>query len=239
MNSPSELGQWYYLMYLLPGGLAMLLLLLSSVSGGGRHHHHPGAASHAHHAGMGGHAHRVVGGHRHGGPKHPAPKAAGARGGGGTPNPAQQVLAFFRVGRVPGLFLWGSFLLGWGLFGFWGTRLWEAALHRLALFALPSLVTALAGALAVAKVTGEMGARLLPDDVSLATDTIDLCGSVGTVAFPIDQTRGRVHVYDAHGTLHDVRAVILPGQETIARGRRILVADYDEAHGLLIVEELP
>lgn len=227
MGSPGEFGHWYYLIYLLPGGIAMLLLLLSVVGGGGRHHR--GSAGHR---GTGSH------GQRHSGPKHHAPKASGACSGNAT-SLVQQILAFFKVGRVPGLFVWGSFLLGWGLFGFWGTRLWEGAFHNVAMFVLPSFVTALAGALAIAKLTGEMGARLLPSDESLATDTIDLCGFTGTAAFPVDETRGRVHVYDAHGTLHDARAVILAGQMPIPRGHRILVADYDAERGLLIVEDLP
>lgn len=141
-----EYGQWYYLIYLLPGGVAMLLLLLSAAGGGGRHHR---AAA----------GHRVGGGHRHGGPKHQPPKGAGAKAA-GAPNMAQQIVAYFGVGRVPGPFVWGSFLLGWGPFGFWGTRLWQDALDRPGLSVIPSFVTALAGALGMAKLTGELGARL-------------------------------------------------------------------------------
>lgn len=228
MGGPSEFGQWYYLIYLLPGGVAMLLLLLSAAGGGGRHHR----------AATGHHGHRMGGGHRHGGPKHHSPKGAGARAG-GSPNLAQQMLAFFGVGRVPGPFVWGSFLLGWGLFGFWGTRLWESALDRPGMFFFPALVTALAGALAMAKLTGELGARLLPKTESFALSTIDLCGQTGTVAFPVDEQRGRVNVYDAFGTLHAPSARVAPGQALIARGRRILVTDYDAARDMIIVEELP
>ena len=46
MVNPSEWAQWYYLIYLLPGGLA--LLLLSALGGGMRHGNHIG---HSHQAG--------------------------------------------------------------------------------------------------------------------------------------------------------------------------------------------
>jgi len=58
-------------------------------------------------------------------------------------------------------------------------------------------------------------------------------------AYTVDEAHGRVHVYDAHGTLHDVSARLAPGQPPIGRGRQILVTDYDAAHGFVVVEELP
>lgn len=237
-----ELSEWYYLMYLGPGGIALLLLLLSAVSGGGRHHRanvshghsHGGVKMHhggpkAHHGGPKAH---------HAGPKHAAPKH-GARTNAPSHNAVQQTLAWFGIGRMPGLFVWGSALLGWGLFGYWGTRISEAALHAPALFVLPALATAIFGAAATAKLTAEAGARLLPQENSTATDTVELCGLTGTVAFPVDETRGRVHVYDTYGTLHDVQAVAAPGQPPIARGQKVFVTDFDAARKLLIVELLP
>lgn len=233
MQSAGEYGQWYYLIYLLPGGVAMLLLLLSSVGGGGRHHRVGGGHS------------RMGGGARHGGPRHGGlrhgPKHAKGTGAKSSQaaSPTQQMLAFFGVGRVPGPFVWGSFLLGWGLFGFWGTRLWEESLRTPILFALPSLVTAIVGGLGVAKMTAEAGARLLPQDESRAVSTIDLCGQTGTVAFPVDDSHGRINVYDVFGTLHTPSARVAAGQTPIGRGCRVLVTDYDAPHDLVIVEELP
>lgn len=227
-----ELSEWYYLIYLGPGGIALLLLLLSALSGGGRHHrasagHHHGGAR-LHHGGPKMH---------HGGPKHAAPKH-GTKANVPSHNAVQQTLAWFGVGRVPGLFVWGSALLGWGLFGYWGTRIFEASLHFPALFVLPALATAIFGAAATAKLTSEAGARLLPTENSTALDTVELCGLTGTVAFPVDEARGRVHVYDAFGTLHDVQAVVAVGQPPVARGQKVLVMDFDAARGLLIVEAL-
>lgn len=238
MVNPSEFGQWYYLIYLLPGGLALLLLLLSAL-GGGMHHHHAGIG-HGHH----GFGHQGVGHQGH------APHAPAAPGHVAHPTAQNQVraagnsvrtptlLTFFGLGRVPAPLVWGSALLGWGVFGFWGTQFWQAHLHLPTLFVLPALATALAGAAVTEKVTVDTAARLLPQDESYATSAIELCGLTGIVVFPTDASRGRVHVYDIHGTLHDVSARSAPGQSQIARGRMILITDYDAVRDQVIVEEM-
>lgn len=234
MVNPSEWAQWYYLIYLLPGGVALLLLLLSALGGGMRHGHHAGAGHHSlgqghHGAGHVAHGHTPAAAH---GPKHSAPRTA-ASGSRTLP-----LLAFFGLGRVPAPLVWGSALLGWGVFGFWGTQFWQGLLHVPAAFALPALGTALVGALATEKVTTEAAARLLPRDELYATSAVELCGLTGTVAYPTDATRGRVTVYDAHGTLHDMSARTAPGMPPIARGRTALVVDYDAVKDEVIVEEV-
>ncbi len=250
MVHPSEYAQWYYLIYLLPGGVALLLLLLSALGGGMHHHHHVGAG-HGHHglghhgAGHHGAAHHGAGHHApaaHGRPAqtHGQPAAHGQTHGAGTAGRTPpSLIAFFGLGRVPAPLVWGSALLGWGVFGFWGTQFWEQHLHFAAAFALPALATALAGALVTEKATVEAASRLLPRDESYATSAVELCGLTGTVVFATDDARGRLHVYDAHGTLHDVSARSAPGQGRIARGRRALVTDYDAARDQVIVEEAP
>ena len=84
----------------------------------------------------------------------------------------------------------------------------------------------------------EVVARFLPGDETYAVSAVDLCGQTGTAAFAVDTLRGRVHVYDAHGTLHDMSARLAPGEATIARGRPVLVMDYDPVRDQLIVEDL-
>ena len=226
---PGDYGQWYYLIYLLPGGVALLLLILSSLSGGGRHHR--GAARHG-----GRHATSPHGGGR-GNVKHHGAKGARGKDTSG-PSVAQQILAFFGVGRLPGPFVWGSALLGWGLFGFWGTRLWGASLHTPSLFVLPALVTAIAGTLVVMKFTAEVGGRLMPQTESYAVSAVDLCGQSGTVGYPVDEKRGRVNVYDAYGTLHTPSARTAPGGVLIGRGKKVVVVDYDAVQDCVIVEEV-
>ncbi|MGI4787321.1 MAG: hypothetical protein ACRYFS_00580 [Janthinobacterium lividum] len=216
MTGLNEYLQWYYLIYLLPGGVALFLLLISAL--GGKMHH--GGTSHGHH-GLG-HSHHGSGQQTH-------QAASAAR----TPF----LSAFFGLGRVPAPLVWGSTFLGWGVFGCWGTQFWQSLLHLPAAFVLPALATALAGAFVTEKVTVEAASRFLPGDETFAVSSVDLCGLTGTVAFPVDIKRGRVHVFDTHGTMHDVSARTAPGQGTIARGRTILVTDYDLARDQVIVEE--
>jgi hypothetical protein len=54
----------------------------------------------------------------------------------------------------------------------------------------------------------------------------------------VDQTRGRVHVYDDFGTLHDVQARVASGHAPVSRGRTVLVTDYDAAQDRLVIEEV-
>ena len=237
MVHPGELAQWYYLIYLVPGGVALFLLLATALGGGMRHGH--GGSGHGHH-GIGHHAvghHGAA--HGHHAPAHPSPaqghKQAAPRAGSSARSPG--LLAFFGLGRVPAPLVWGSTLLGWGLFGFWGTQFWQSLPHFSVSFVPPAFLTALAGAFVTEKVTVETAARLLPRDETYATSGVDLCGQTGTVAFPIDASRGRANVYDAHGSLHDMAARTAPGQATIMRGRRVLVVDYDAAKDQVIVEE--
>jgi membrane protein implicated in regulation of membrane protease activity len=209
MNA-SEYLQWYYLIYLLPGGAALLLLLLSVIGGG---HHH------------GGHAHQTVGHGHHGGGRSAS-----------TGRAARQVGAFLGAGRVPPALVGGSLLLGWGLFGFWATRLLEPVWPSV--FVLPAFVFAVVGALATARLTAWGAARWLPSETTTAVGMVELCGLTGTVAYSVDATRGRVHIYDAYGTLHDVSARVAPGRDMIVRGCRVLVTDYDAKHDFLLVEEV-
>jgi hypothetical protein len=267
MNS-NELLQWYYLMYLVPGGAAMLVLLISAF-GGVRHHrtgahggHHAGAhgAHGAHHSGAhgargvhhaGGHgpqgnahtqAHGSHGSHLRvsGQPRHGAARAQQGRAGAGVRQPfLEQLSLFFGVGRVPLPFLLGGALMGWGLCGVWATEYWNHGPRGTEAFWLPPLVMAIAGAVAAEKLTATLGTRMLPQTESYAVSNVDLCGLTGSVVYPVGAERGRIHVYDEHGTLHETRARLAPGQPTIDRGRTVLVVDYDAAADQVIVEPAP
>lgn len=226
----SEFGHWYYLIYLLPGGVALLLLLLSAL-GGGMHHHHIGHSI-GHSAagqGHGGAAHQVPA-HPASTPAHKTHAASAERG--------LSPLPFFGIGRVPAPLVWGSAFLGWGLFGFWGTQFWQHGLIGPGAFILPALGTALAGAFVTEKVTIETAARFLPRDETFATSAVELCGLSGTAAFPIDALRGRLHVFDRFGTMHDMSARTAPNMPPLARGQSVLIVDYDAVRDEVIVEGL-
>ena len=117
----AEYARWYYMIYLLPGGLALFLLLASSL-GHGMHHGHHGHQGH----------HGTGTGQLQAGPLRTGPLRTGSVRAGpvrhGAPtasaHKAPFLPAFFGLGRVPVLLVWGSALLGWGITGFWGTQFW-------------------------------------------------------------------------------------------------------------------
>lgn len=231
----SEFGHWYYLIYLLPGGVALLLLLLSAL-GGGMHHHHIGHSPAG--LGHGGSAHHVPAHHA---PGHPASTPAhdsAHKTHAASAERGLSPLSFFGIGRVPAPLVWGSMFLGWGLFGFWGTQFWQHGLSGPGAFILPGLGTALAGAFVTEKVTVETAARFLPRDETFATSAVELCGLSGTAAFPTDALRGRVHVFDRFGTMHDMSARTAPNMPPLARGQTALIVDYDAVRDEVIVEGL-
>ena len=241
----SELSQWSYLIYVLPGGLAVLFLLLSA-AGGGRHHggghhgaglghHGAGAASHAGSHSLAHSGHPVHGAHM----VHSHHHQSNANGRQGSQPRGFDTLGFFGIGSLPPTFVWGSCLVGWGFFGFFATRWLQAALHTPAAFVLPSAAIAGLGAAMTMRLAAMLGSRFMPKDETAVTSTIDLCGFTGTVAYPVDQLHGRVHVYDAFGTMHDVEARIGSGQDAITRGSKVLVVDYDAAGDRVIVEQAP
>jgi hypothetical protein len=257
--SPTEYSQWYYLIYLIPGGCALLVLALSALMSAG-HDDSSGNAGHGGHdmsdasdvsdvsdASDTASSHELAVGHHdsldvnlgdHGAGAHGQHHAGHSDGDGDHHSLAHRMLTAAGVGRVPLPFVWGSGLLGWGLFGFWGTQFLQGHLHAPGLFVGPSLAVALAGAVLTNKAITTVAAKVLPRDESYATSTVDLCGQIGTVVFEVSGTRGRVHVYDAHGTLHDARARIAGGGAPIPRGRKVLVSDYDPSADLVVVEEI-
>ena len=234
----SEFGHWYYLIYLLPGGVALLLLLLSAL-GGGMHHHSVGHSHMGHgHAGVADHAPAHPAAAPAHAPAHAPEHASAHKSHAASAERGLSPLSFFGIGRVPAPLVWGSALLGWGLFGFWGTQLWQSELHGPGAFILPALGTALAGAFVTEKVTVEAAARFLPHDESFATSAVELCGLLGTAAFPTDALRGRVHIYDRFGTMHDMSARTAPHMAPLARGQQVLVVDYDAVRDEVIVESI-
>jgi hypothetical protein len=257
--NPTEFGQWYYLIYLVPGGAAMLTLMLSAL-GGMRHH---GVHGHGHGHAVGdygtatGHSSHASTAHtthaptHHGAPSHAGPAHQAQHNAVRTSarhsvqsaatqlrlSMGEQALFFLGFGRIPTPFVWGSLLLGWGIFGFWATRALQDAWHYPALFALPALAAGAAGAVLIARLAGSMIVRIMPSEESLAVSTVELVGLVGTTAFPVDGARGRVHVYDQYGTMHDCSARTEAGTTSVERGKSVLVVDYDADHDQLIVEE--
>jgi membrane protein implicated in regulation of membrane protease activity len=247
--------EWYYLIFLLPAGLSVLVLLLSGLSShGGGHHdaggaHAGGDAMHGIHA----HAHDLHGGHGDAAHAHGAHAGShdaghggdhghdghhGAAHGEGT-SLAQRALSFFGIGRAPITISSGSLMLGWGLCGYVAVETLRPTLRLPGVFILPSLGAAAAGALVFAKVFGEIAARLIPQDESFALTRDSLVGLTATVVYPVSETEGRIHVFDAFRTLHVEPARTAAGRPPIPRGADVTVVALDPEQDNLIVEPSP
>jgi len=250
--------QWHYLIFLLPLGMALLLLLLSSLrlghhSGHGAHavtHGH--AAVHGHAAPHGTHATGAPAGpsHAHGAAgAHAQPHGAAARPGGhshptanGTKEnlltPAGLLLGLLGFGRAPAPMVLEAFCIAWGQCGFWANEFLLRTPTPSLLQMLPSLGIALAGGIVGSRLAAELLSRVLPKEESCAVSQQELFGLTGSVAFPISEEGGRIHIYDSFGTLHDEVCRVSPGHPPIEKGHRAIVVDMD-TQGRLIVEEIP
>jgi membrane protein implicated in regulation of membrane protease activity len=124
--------------------------------------------------------------------------------------------------------------------GFYATRLFQQSGSGGLGFVLPAAGMAAAGGVLGAKLIGEIGSRLMPSEESFAVGKEDLLGLIGTVVYPVSGGMGRIHIYDAYGTLHDESARLLPDQtEDIGKGESVIVVDYDEASHCFLVESSP
>ena len=244
MNA-AEYGQWYYLIYLVPGGAALLTLAVAFM---GSDQSDSGDGSDAGDAGSGhtdgGH---TDGGHGDGGnvDGDGSSDRAGVRGGLRAPihqthivkahgHGGSRVMQFFGFGSIPTPFAWGSLLLGWSVFGFWATQALREQTHA---FVGPAMAVAAGGALIMARVAAFGIGKLKPEEKSTAVSTVDLVGLTGEAAYPIDSERGRIMVYDQYDVMHDSQARVSAGQPVIGRGKKALIVDYDPKRDVLIVEE--
>lgn len=221
--------QWYNLIFIIPAAVSILVLLLSGLGGHGGHGH--SAAGHAHGVGNlhAGHAHApggLHGAHAHG---HDAGSTGHAHGHHGASvhhegiSLAARALSFFAVGRAPVTIVLGSMMLGWGMCGYMTVGLLQPALRLPAAFVPPALGFAVGGGLVFAKVFGEIAAYLIPREESFAVSLEDLVGLFGTVVYPVSETEGRIHVFDAFRTLHVEPARVTPGAANIAKGAGVKV----------------
>lgn len=257
----------YMIFLLPCGISAFLLLLSSlrlGHHGGHGHAGHGHVGGHAAHAGAGHAAHGASAGHTHaaahGAQAHGAhaqnasqSHSHAAQGGkvhadnaGKTEDsgqrPAVNVTTNFiwhltGADRAPWMMLLEAFFLVWGVVGFWADQTFVATRNpTMPEMALPLGVAFITG-IAGARIAAEVIARLMPEDETLVVSQEGLYGLTGTVAFPVTQTAGRIHVYDTYGTLHDETCRVQADHPPIGKGSRAIVVDRD-SKGFLIVEEL-
>ena len=225
--------QWHYFVFIAPAAASAFLLILSGMRTGKHRSNHRGG-----HGARSARSARTV---RHASSS--ARTQSGARRNLAAPevvNTHGAIELFFAVtgfNRLSPLLLAQMFFLCGGLAGFWANRLLlqDVAPPTLAQW-LPCLGIAIGVGTVGARLSGELIARLMPQDASSVMGSDGLIGLTGKVVFPITQSSGRIHVYDEFGTLHDHTCRLATGQAAIDRGGFAFISDRDSS-GHFLVEE--
>jgi membrane protein implicated in regulation of membrane protease activity len=219
-----EWGEWYYLIYLLPLGLAILLLIASAVMGGDS----DGDAD-----GM-----DADGGDLSGDADFDGDADAGDADGDSDTEASPSLLGSLGFGRASTTLLLQGFMLTWGVVGFYSTTLF--AVHFPPTVFIPlSMALAFAFGIFGMALIGTFGSRYMKSVENYAVNKNDLVGEIGVVTFPISETMGRVHVYDKHGTLHVESVRLISGGDPIPKNAKVMLVEYDADKNIYWVEPSP
>lgn len=205
--------QWWNLVFLLPAAAALLYLLLMALGAAPMEGHDADidldldndVDTHIGHAGFDGD------GHGHGGF-----------------DPFRGALSLIGVGRIPLSLVLMSFAFLWGFFGWAGNQLFGTLLRAPALFIWPSLVLAFVASSVLTRFLAVGLGRLMPATESYGAAAQELVGRLADVRYPLTETSGTVQLYDRHGTLHEVPARVLPGEDAIPVGVKVVLWRYNE-----------
>lgn len=163
---------------------------------------------------------------------------ADAEGDGSDGGSHVTLLSFLGVGKAPlgVLVMCACFLFG--LAGLAMDAVLEQVLGGSAAWVAASAAGGGLVALLGTGLAGGLFGRLVPSKESYASKKTDLLGRSGVAELPTDARFGVAHVTDAGGTRMQIRCRTL-GEELIARGEPLVVADYDEDDDTYLVTRLP
>lgn len=146
--------------------------------------------------------------------------------------------SIFGIGRAPILMVVELFMISWGFLGLLVNEMLLDHGHRgptgVILLSAP---IAFFGGLVLARLGAAALDRTLPREETWVVSHQALFGLTGEVTYEVTASSGRIHVYDAYGTLHDESCRIAEGSDPIARGCSAIVEDMDPS-GKLIVREV-
>lgn len=150
-------------------------------------------------------------------------------------------LAFLGVGRVPLMVIWVTLFLFWGFGGLLFNRvLLDVAPSLLGLLFPVNLASTLVVALGAVRVASRLAARFVDVGGNGATTRDQLVGREGVVASArIDSRFGEVRVKDERGEEHLVHGRMGNGEESLARGARVVLVDWDESARLYSLTAFP
>jgi len=147
------------------------------------------------------------------------------------------IQSVFGFGRAPIMMVVELFFICSGALGLIVNELLVEHVHSGPGLLVLSAPIAFFGGLVLARVGAALLDKLLPREESLVTSRDSLFGLAGEVTYPVGPTGGRIHVYDAYGTLHDEACRAADGAPAIPKGATAIVEDIDRA-GNLIVREI-
>ena len=146
------------------------------------------------------------------------------------------VTAILGTGSAPALVVFELFLVCYGVIGMLanGMLLHPPSPAFLSIAASTGIAIGL-GAV-IARLSAGLLSKIIPSDETCIVTREGLFGLTGTVAYPISETGGRIHIFDEFGTLHDETCSVAAGQSPIGKGSTVRVVDI-QADGKLVVEE--
>ena len=148
------------------------------------------------------------------------------------------ISSLFHLGGAPVLMVLELFLIAWGFLGLVTNEYLIEHGHTGAFGVIAlSVPIALFGGLVIARLGAALMNRVLPREETSVTSHDNLFVLTGEITYEVTTSGGRIHVYDAYGTLHDEACRALEGRAPIKKGAVAMVEDID-AKGNLIVREV-
>ncbi|MDQ3814872.1 MAG: YqiJ family protein [Armatimonadota bacterium] len=228
MNAFADLSHWWNLIFVVPFCFGAVLVLLS-LPGTGRRGGHRGAHRAARHsvgrAGGGGSRSTTASARSHTG-------RSGMKGQRGrltkrrTSKEPAGWAETLHVQNIPPLMLLQNFLLFWGIFGWAANQFFARGSADPVRFIVPSLLAAFCGTAVMTLALSALLSRFTPTDETYVVTKSDLIGRAGEAVSAITERMGSVYVRDGGGTLHHLAGRIPPDRQPIAKGKTVLVIDY-------------
>lgn len=148
-----------------------------------------------------------------------------------------QALIGLGLGRVPFSIVLMVLFLTWGMIGFVTNHLLGPIIPAGGFVLLASLPLAAVGSTLITRgIVGLLG-RYLPTSETYAEPMARLVGASGEAVYNIDTGFGMAAVRDRHGDLFQVACRSYEHRQPIAKGRRVLLVDYDRGQRFFYVTE--
>lgn len=148
-----------------------------------------------------------------------------------------QALDFLGIGKVPLSIVLPTFFLLWSFAGFTSNIILGRFVALPQVYVGLSVVLATLVGVIVTRHLSLFLASVLPRTQSYGIDIEDLAGLVGVAGSPgVTSTFGEAQVYDKYDNQHTVSCRVRPGESQIHTGSRILLIDYDRKRRVFIVE---